>query len=312
MLFFPNASTGNTTYQPEYERQLYIAPFTASVASFLGALISVVAFGYSPSMRTPLLSPVLFMALGDLLWAVTGILSYTPAVLNTLPLHNISSTACSVVGGVGNFALQIMICFYICATLNMVLAFRGSTSRDESRRPSYGNNNGNPSYGENGGGGCGGRCRDRCGNRCGGGGGCDRVMSGGWWCGCGAAPRPRMGCCGPADSIDAVLLRAAKIEPIIVFSLCTVTTATVAWGGFFGVAGGGERYECWVPLAAPLYARLSIYVPLIIAMVFATGTLLWVSTEEEKEEEEEECGATHMCFTTLRHEQFHRVATAEA
>ena len=295
MLLLPNASTGNTTYQPEYERQLYIAPFTASVASFLGALVSVVAFGYSPSMRTPLLSPVLFMALGDLLWAVTGILSYTPAVINSLPLHNISSAACSVVGGVGNFALQIMICFYICATLNMVLAFRGSTSRDESRRPSYGNNNGNPAYGENGAnGGCGGRCGSRCGgSRCGGGGGggCDRVMSGRWCgCGCRAAPRPRMGCCGcgPGESIDAVLLRAAKIEPIIVFSLCTVTTATVAWGGFFGVAGGGEKYECWVPLAAPLYARLSIYVPLIIAMVFATGTLLWVRKEEKEGEEREE------------------------
>ena len=294
MLFFPNASTGNTTYQPEYERQLYIAPFTASVASFLGALVSVVAFGYSPSMRTPLLSPVLFMALGDLLWAVTGILSYTPAVINSLPLHNISSAACSVVGGVGNFALQIMICFYICATLNMVLAFRGSTSRDESRRPSYGNNNGNPAYGENGAnGGCGGRCGSRCGGGGGGGGGggCDRVLSGRWCgCGCRAAPRPRMGCCGcgPGESIDAVLLRAAKIEPIIVFSLCTVTTATVAWGGFFGVAGGGEKYECWVPLAAPLYARLSIYVPLIIAMVFATGTLLWVRKEEKEGEEREE------------------------
>ena len=219
----------------------YVAPFIVSVLSLAGAAVSIVAFAMSKPLQTKLLRPVLYMAICDALWAICGVAFFAPPVFNMTSLNDASPLVCTIFGGVGNFALQATILFFIVITFNMYLAFRGMPGSQRERESFAGIGLESSSWS-------------------------GRLLC----CGC--------GCFENEQSVDRALLRAVKIEPFLVCAICGVTTVALGVPGYFGVAGGAEQYECWIRGSAPPYTRLTIYLPLVLAMAFATWTLVWVWT----------------------------------
>ena len=70
--------------------------------------------------------------------------------------------------------------------------------------------------------------------------------------------------------------RAVFRETILVGFYCVLSTGVVAKLGAFGpVNSKFEKYECWIKSEHP-YARLVLYLPLMITMCVATGALLYI------------------------------------
>lgn len=132
-------------------RAIFALPLSASVLSFFGAAILIIGFVATSSLQTRLMRfclylhadrcrpsffyplpsifrPVLFMTIADLVTALNGIISYTPAVrrrgfkfmytihahislcnqvLGMESLHNTSVVACKVAAAFGDFSLQV-------------------------------------------------------------------------------------------------------------------------------------------------------------------------------------------------------------
>ena len=99
---------------------IYAFPLVASVMSLFGSVICVAAFLVCDAMQMRLLRPVLCMSVMLLIWAICGVIFFTPGLLAWTPIEG---KPCEVLGGVSNFALFGAIGMYVCVTYNLLLAF---------------------------------------------------------------------------------------------------------------------------------------------------------------------------------------------
>ena len=120
----PNTSLLSVPHLNHLPERYYAISWSVALISLLGSLALLFAFARSAALRGAyVLRPVLLMTIMDAIWAVSGVITYVPALTNSTPIDEISHAGCVAVAWLNIFGSSGSVSVQCCVALNLMLAF---------------------------------------------------------------------------------------------------------------------------------------------------------------------------------------------